>query len=119
MYVCEEGNKYQDGALVINNPTAVAVHECKRIWPGRAFDCVVSLGTGEAPPKLQTGGFKDTLLSVVESCCSVDRVDEILRVCPKSHKQCESIDTVLSDRYALLSIALCACAGVPRSRHVL
>mgnify|MGYP002386189839 FL=1 len=65
---------------MINNPTGVAIHECKRIWPGRALDCVLSLGTGEPPPKTQSGGIKDTLLSVVESCCSVDRVDELLRV---------------------------------------
>jgi hypothetical protein len=37
-----------DGALMANNPTAVALHEAKNLYPNVPVELVVSLGTGES-----------------------------------------------------------------------
>ncbi|XP_077328186.1 calcium-independent phospholipase A2-gamma [Lithobates pipiens] len=37
---------HQDGGLLINNPCSLALLECKSLWPGVEFQCVISLGTG-------------------------------------------------------------------------
>lgn len=42
----EDGLAFCDGGVLMNNPTAVAVHEARCIWPGREIGAVVSVGTG-------------------------------------------------------------------------
>ena len=46
-----DGYVFHDGGLLANNPTAIALHEAKQLWP--AFDkniCIFSIGNGRYEP---------------------------------------------------------------------
>uniref|UniRef100_UPI003AAAB1EF calcium-independent phospholipase A2-gamma-like n=1 Tax=Centroberyx gerrardi TaxID=166262 RepID=UPI003AAAB1EF len=73
---------HQDGGLLINNPTALAIHECKCLWPNTPVQCVVSLGTG----RYDTGGknsatytsLKAKLTNVISSATDTEEVHTML-----------------------------------------
>uniref|UniRef100_A0A3Q3XAH5 PNPLA domain-containing protein n=1 Tax=Mola mola TaxID=94237 RepID=A0A3Q3XAH5_MOLML len=73
---------HQDGGLLINNPTAVAIHECKCLWPNTPLECVVSLGTG----RFETFGknsatytsLKTKLTNVISSATDTEEVHAML-----------------------------------------
>ncbi|KAK6917317.1 Patatin-like phospholipase domain [Dillenia turbinata] len=76
----DEMNRWQDGAIVANNPTVLAVREAQFLWPDTRIDCLVSIGCGSTPTKVRKGGWRylDTGQVLIESACSVDRVEEAL-----------------------------------------
>ena len=41
------GSTFQDGGLVANNPSAIALHEASILWPEHKIQSLVSIGTGE------------------------------------------------------------------------
>ncbi|XP_034735578.1 calcium-independent phospholipase A2-gamma-like isoform X2 [Etheostoma cragini] len=73
---------HQDGGLLINNPTALAIHECKCLWPNTPLECVVSLGTGrfESPGKNSTTytSLKTKLTNVISSATDTEEVHAML-----------------------------------------
>ncbi|KAM8750654.1 calcium-independent phospholipase A2-gamma isoform 1-T1 [Acanthopagrus schlegelii] len=73
---------HQDGGLLINNPTALAIHECKSLWPNTPLECVVSLGTGrfETPGKSSSTytSLKTKLSHVISSATDTEEVHAML-----------------------------------------
>uniref|UniRef100_A0A1A8RD80 Patatin-like phospholipase domain containing 8 n=1 Tax=Nothobranchius rachovii TaxID=451742 RepID=A0A1A8RD80_9TELE len=73
---------HQDGGLLINNPTALAIHECKCLWPNTPLECVVSLGTG----RFETTGknsatytsLRTKLTNVISSATDTEEVHAML-----------------------------------------
>ena len=79
---------HQDGGFLNNNPTAVAIHESKRLWPNTPFQAVVSLGTGTyhgnvgryGTAKISDGHLspKEKFKKLVYSATDVEATHEIL-----------------------------------------
>ncbi|XP_070709665.1 calcium-independent phospholipase A2-gamma-like [Pempheris klunzingeri] len=73
---------HQDGGLLINNPTALAIHECKCLWPNTPLQCVLSLGTGryETMGKNSTTytSLKAKLTNVISSATDTEEVHTML-----------------------------------------
>ncbi|XP_069012928.1 calcium-independent phospholipase A2-gamma isoform X1 [Embiotoca jacksoni] len=73
---------HQDGGLLINNPTALAIHECKCLWPNTPLQCVLSLGTGrhETVGKNSTTftSLKTKLSHVISSATDTEEVHTML-----------------------------------------
>ncbi|XP_054888963.1 calcium-independent phospholipase A2-gamma-like isoform X2 [Poeciliopsis prolifica] len=73
---------HQDGGLLMNNPTALAIHESKCLWPDTPLECVVSLGTG----RIETAGktsvtytsLKTKLTNVISSATDTEEVHAML-----------------------------------------
>ncbi|XP_015679970.1 calcium-independent phospholipase A2-gamma isoform X1 [Protobothrops mucrosquamatus] len=73
---------HQDGGLLINNPTALAVHECRCLWPNVPLQCVVSLGTGQYENNGKTNvtytSLKAKLTNVISSATDTEEVHIML-----------------------------------------
>ncbi|KAM1123881.1 hypothetical protein COP2_005372 [Malus domestica] len=76
----DDVNRWQDGAIVANNPTIFSIREAQLLWPDTKIDCLVSIGCGSVPTKVRKGGWRylDTGQVLIESACSVERVEEAL-----------------------------------------
>jgi calcium-independent phospholipase A2-gamma len=76
-------NVHTDGGLLTNNPTAIALHEVKMLWPSDKIQCVVSLGTGRFRPKPQVepkyGTLKDKIAKIVQSATDTEAVHTMLQ----------------------------------------
>uniref|UniRef100_A0A7S3G0G6 PNPLA domain-containing protein n=1 Tax=Palpitomonas bilix TaxID=652834 RepID=A0A7S3G0G6_9EUKA len=73
---------FQDGGVLMNNPTSIALHEAKKLWPGKPIDCIVSVGTGLFHhPHGVTGqfGWTDILRTIVNSATNTEGVHQTLQ----------------------------------------
>ncbi|KAG8179373.1 hypothetical protein JTE90_012071 [Oedothorax gibbosus] len=69
---------HQDGGIMINNPTALAIHEAKLLWPSDYIQCVVSIGCGRyippSHPNLTSTNLKTKMLKVIDSATDTEAV---------------------------------------------
>mmetsp|Transcript_1393 Transcript_1393/g.2638 ORF Transcript_1393/g.2638 Transcript_1393/m.2638 type:complete len:972 (+) Transcript_1393:218-3133(+) len=71
---------YVDGGIVASNPSAVAVHEARAVYPGVPLELIVSIGTGEfsevkVPPRV---GWDGVVAQILDSATDAERVHHIL-----------------------------------------
>lgn len=73
---------HQDGGLLINNPCALAIHECKCLWPNTPLQCVISLGTGRYETLGKNNAtytsLKTKLTNVISSATDTEEVHTML-----------------------------------------
>jgi predicted acylesterase/phospholipase RssA len=75
------GEKFQDGAVVANNPSVIALQEARALWPDAPIDVFVSIGTGSTPHSRRgsaISAFMDTGNILIESATNVERAHEAL-----------------------------------------
>ncbi|TYI64380.1 hypothetical protein E1A91_D09G084500v1 [Gossypium mustelinum] len=79
--------RWRDGGLMANNPTIISMREALLLWPDTKIDCLVSVGSGSVPTKARKGGWRylDAGQVLIESACSVDRVEETLNTLLPMH----------------------------------
>jgi hypothetical protein len=58
-------NRWQDGAIVANNPTIFAIREAQLLWPDTRIDCLVSIGCGAVPTKVNHIGHQSKLILLI------------------------------------------------------
>ncbi|KAF0883046.1 PLPL8 phospholipase, partial [Crocuta crocuta] len=73
---------HQDGGLLLNNPSALAMHECKCLWPDVPLECIVSLGTGRYESDVRNSvtytSLKTKLSNVINSATDTEEVHIML-----------------------------------------
>lgn len=73
---------HQDGGLLLNNPSALAIHECKCLWPDVPLECIVSLGTGRYESDVRNTvtytSLKTKLSNVINSATDTEEVHIML-----------------------------------------
>ncbi|XP_014415314.1 LOW QUALITY PROTEIN: calcium-independent phospholipase A2-gamma [Camelus ferus] len=73
---------HQDGGLLLNNPSALAMHECKCLWPDVPLECMVSLGTGRYESDVRNTmtytSLRTKLSNVINSATDTEEVHVML-----------------------------------------
>ncbi|XP_043084724.1 calcium-independent phospholipase A2-gamma [Puntigrus tetrazona] len=73
---------HQDGGMLVNNPTALAIHESQCVWPDVPLQCVVSLGTGRfrtpGKSRVSSTSLKTKLSHVISSATDTEEVHALL-----------------------------------------
>ncbi|RWS31525.1 calcium-independent phospholipase A2-gamma-like protein [Leptotrombidium deliense] len=79
---------HQDGGLLMNNPTAIAIHEAQLLWPNEPIQCCVSIGTGKYSPltpfdriagNVSATTLRTKLLRLIDSATDTEGVHRLLQ----------------------------------------
>lgn len=121
-----DGERLQDGGLVANNPSAVALREARRLWPNRHIDCLLSVGCGSSPMKRTTlDGLRGLALTFLKAATSTDRIADALadalaltdtvymRVNPRDDRLAVGIDEARDGPLAAVQVAAKEALRVP------
>ena len=78
--VMMQGEMYCDGGIVASNPTAIAIHEARTLFPDVPIEMVVSIGTGafleqKSSPRI---GWDGIIGQIVGSACDGESTHHIL-----------------------------------------
>jgi predicted acylesterase/phospholipase RssA len=82
-----------DGAILVNNPTAIACHEAKLLWPDLPIDVLVSVGTGRCDPRLVS----EPNQRVATAGSSGDSIFELARTLLSSATDTEAVHHAILD----------------------
>ncbi|XP_076321154.1 calcium-independent phospholipase A2-gamma-like [Tachypleus tridentatus] len=73
---------HQDGGLMMNNPTAVAVHESRLLWPQENIQCIISIGNGRHIPFYYnaptSSSLKMKVVKIVDSATNTEGTHTVL-----------------------------------------
>ncbi|VEU34533.1 unnamed protein product [Pseudo-nitzschia multistriata] len=74
------GEMYCDGGIVASNPSAIAIHEARTVFPGVPIELVVSIGTGgfkeqKSEPKI---GWDGIIGQIINSATDGEQIHHIL-----------------------------------------
>ena len=68
-----------DGAMIYNNPIALAIMEAKALWPDRPIGCLVSCGTGARPSHHIDVTMGSLLSDIVDSATETEKTAMLAR----------------------------------------
>lgn len=76
--VLDNGNRLVDGGILYNNPTPIALHEAKILWPNHPIDLVLSVGTGKPSPKEVPSSLFQMFTMIVDSATETEKTSMVL-----------------------------------------
>lgn len=77
--VVKDGLHLVDGAMLYNNPLALAMMEAKALWPDQPIGCIVSCGTGARPPHTIDVTMGSLLSNIVDSATETEKTAMMAR----------------------------------------
>lgn len=77
--VIKDGLHLVDGAMIYNNPIALAIMEAKNLWPDQPIGCIVSCGTGARPSHPIDVTMGSLLSDLVDSATETEKTAMLAR----------------------------------------
>uniref|UniRef100_A0A915DRH2 PNPLA domain-containing protein n=1 Tax=Ditylenchus dipsaci TaxID=166011 RepID=A0A915DRH2_9BILA len=94
-----------DGGVLTNNPTAIAMHESRLLWPNHDFQCVVSVGNGRSLNEVELVESKSTPIlkkinQIVDSATDTELVHNCVSDLLPPHVYYR-LDPYVTEKYSL------------------